>query len=60
MNRGRQWRAFNNERRLMGVHEESMEKEFTVLEDNKRVAPCATRKQCLRTHTVLPTDGKRA
>ncbi len=56
MNRGRQWCAFNNEGRLMGVHEESMEKEFTVFEDNKRIAPCATRKQCLRAHAVLPAN----
>ena len=58
MNCGGQWCAFNNEGRLMRVHEKSMEKEFTILEDDKHVSPFATRKQGIHAHAVLPANRK--
>ena len=60
MNCGRQWRAFNNEGRLMRVHEESMEKEFTAIEDNKHITPLAMWSKGIGAHAVLPTNRKRA
>jgi hypothetical protein len=54
MNCGCQWRAFNNERRLMGVHDKSMERKFTLTNDKDGISPLAMLKISVLPGAILP------